>query len=34
MVVFGDGIESDALTLSWGQRLRLRLAEQQLRLVR
>ena len=34
LVVFGDGIESDALTLSWGQRLRLRLAEQQLRLVR
>ena len=34
LVVFGDGIESDALTLSWGQRLTLRLAEQQLRLVR
>jgi hypothetical protein len=34
LVVFGDGIESDALTLSWGQRLRLRLAEQQLCLVR
>ena len=34
LVVFGDGIESDALVLSWGQRLTLRLAEQQLRLVR
>jgi hypothetical protein len=34
LVVFGDGIEGDALTLSWGQRLTLRLAEQQLRLVR
>lgn len=34
LVVFGDGIESDALTLAWGQRLKLQLAEQQLRLVR
>lgn len=34
LVVFGDGIESDSLTLSWGQRISLRLAEQQLRLVR
>lgn len=34
LVVFGDGIESDALILSWGQRLTLRLAAQQLRLVR
>ena len=34
LVAFGDGIESDALTLSWGQRLTLRLAGRQLRLVR
>ncbi|GAB2993597.1 NAD(+)/NADH kinase [Mycobacterium bourgelatii] len=34
LVVFGDGIESDALAVSWGQRLSLRLAQQRLRLVR
>lgn len=34
LVVFGDGIESDALSLSWGQRLTLRLAGKQLRVVR
>lgn len=34
LVAFGDGIESDALAMSWGQRLTLRLAARQLRLVR
>lgn len=34
LVAFGDGIEGDALTLSWGQRLTLRLAEKRLQLVR
>jgi hypothetical protein len=34
LVVFGDGIESDALTLSWGQRLEISTADTQLNLVR
>jgi hypothetical protein len=34
LVVFGDGIESDKLTLSWGQRLELSTADTQLNLVR
>jgi len=33
LVVFGDGIESDALTMSWGQRIRVRRAPVALRLV-
>jgi hypothetical protein len=34
LVAFGDGVESDALTVSWGQRLTIGLAEITLRLVR
>jgi hypothetical protein len=34
LVVFGDGIESDTLTLSWGQRLEISIADTQLNLVR
>lgn len=33
LVLFGDGIESDAITLTWGQRATLALADQRLRLV-
>jgi hypothetical protein len=34
LVVFGDGIESDTLLLSWGQRAEIAIAETRLRLVR
>lgn len=33
-IVFGDGIEQDALELLWGRRLQVRLADQPLRLMR
>lgn len=34
LVVFGDGIESDSLTITWGQRLEIAVADIHLRLVR
>jgi hypothetical protein len=34
LVVFGDGMESDTLSLGWGERLDLRTADTRLNLVR
>ncbi len=33
LVIFGDGIESDALRLAWGQRATIRVADRRLMLV-
>jgi hypothetical protein len=34
LVLFGDGIEADAVCLTWGQEARIQLAAQTLRLLR
>ena len=34
LVAFGDGIEPDAISLAWGQAVRIQVAEKRLRLVR
>ncbi|MFD0524650.1 hypothetical protein [Paractinoplanes durhamensis] len=33
LVIFADGVENDAIELSWGQRLRISVARRQLRLI-